>query len=291
MTLSVEQLAMRNGPNGFVGASEIAMAVNVSRWGGPIDLWLKKTGRAEEEGENPRANIGHRAESICFQWWCEDTGTNPSACVQGKSIRHPEHPFMGCTPDFIHTTDAGKKLIQVKCVGAHMAQFWPDEAVPPDVECQVQQEMECADADLADVVAWLGGTDFRIITVERDPEFGAMLIEGARSFWQCVTNDTPPPIDGSESWRKYLSRRYPRVEREELLTATEEVDKYALESLRMRERIAEALKDQEAADNHLRDLCGSGAGFLSVEYKVTWAADKNGKRTLRVKRRKNSNDH
>ncbi len=284
---------MRNGPDGFVGASEIALAVGVSRWGGPIDLWLRKTGRAEEEGENPRAAVGLRAEAVLFRWWLEDTGADEAMCRVGQSVRHPQYNFAGCTPDIVideHDKPCAR-LMQMKCVGAHMAQFWPDEFMPADVECQTQYEMECTGARSTDVSAWLGGTDFRILTIERDAEFGAMLIEGARSFWQCVQSDEPPPIDGSESWRKYLSRRYPRVEREELLTATPEVDKYALESLRMRERIAEALKDQEAADNHLRDLCGDGAGFLSGEYKVTWAADKNGKRTLRVKRRKNSNDH
>lgn len=291
MGLTEEQLALRNGRGGFVGASEVAMAVGVSRWGGPIDLWLRKTGRAETEPENPRANIGHRAETVLLDWYCEDTGTDRSLCVRGESRRHKDYPFAGCTPDFILKGPDGWRLIQMKCVGAHMAQFWPDDSVPPDVECQVQYEMECTRIDTTDLVAWLGGTDFRIITIERDAEFGAMLIDGARSFWRCVESDEPPPIDGSETWRKYLSVRYPRVERWELDPATPEVDKWALESLRHRERIIEATKDQEAADNHLRALCGERAGFLGAEYRVTWAADKNGKRSLRVKRRRNPNDH
>lgn len=291
MSLSAEQLAMRNGPAGFVGASEVALAVGVSRWGGPIDLWLRKTGRAEEEGENPRANIGHRAEAILLEWYCEDTGTPLAVCHRGESRRHKDYSFAGCTPDFIRKGSSGWRLIQMKCVGAHMAQFWPEEGVPADVECQVQYEMECTRIDSTDLVAWLGGTDFRIITIERDAEFGAMLIEGARSFWRCVELDEPPPIDGSETWRRYLANKYPRVEREELDPSNPEVDRWALESLRQRERIAEATKDQEAADNHLRALCGERAGFLGAEYRVTWAADKNGKRSLRVKRRKNPNDY
>jgi predicted phage-related endonuclease len=290
--LSAAQLAMRSGRDGFVGASEIAAVVGVSQWSRPIDVWLEKTGRAEPEPSNPRASIGLRAESVLFRWWLEDTGADESLCHVGESTRHPLVRCAGCTPDTVVTDPDGPivKLVQYKCVGARMALFWSDDGVPSDVEIQCQYEMECMRAETADVVAWLGGTDFRIVTLRRDLEFGAMLLRGAEDFWKHVESDEPPPIDGSESWRKYLQKRYPVVEKEELDPATEEVDRWANESLRSRERIEELGKDQESADNHLRALIGERAGFIGSDYRVTWSADKNGKRTLRIKRRKNPND-
>jgi len=290
--LTAEQLAMRNGPDGFVGASEIAAAIGVSRWSRPIDLWLTKTGRADPEPENPRAKIGLRAEETMLRWYAEDTGQDVATFVRGSSVRHPEHPFAGCTPDFLRIGKDGELLglAQMKCVGARMAIFWPDDATPADIECQCQYEAEVTGAPFVDVVAWLGGTDFRIITLERDREFGDMLLRGAESFWKCVRDDMPPPIDGSESWRKYLQARYPVVEKEELDPAHDDVDRWAHESLRSRERIEELEADQEAADNRLRALIGERHGFIGADYVVTWSADKNGKRSLRVKRRKNPND-
>ena len=286
--LTAEQLEVRRH---WVGASEIAAVCGVSRWSRPIDVWLEKTGRATPEPENPRASIGLRAEETLLAWYQEDTGREVTNVSRGVSVCHPTHPFMGCTPDFL-VYEAGKltRLVQMKCVGARMAIFWPDDTVPDDVECQVQHEMEVLNAPVADVVAWLGGTDFRIITLERDREFGAMLVAAARSFWKCVTDDMPPPIDGSESWRKYLQARFPVVEKEELDPAHDEVDRWAQESLRSRERIEELVGDQEAADNRLRALIGERRGFIGADYVVTWSGDKNGKRSLRVKRRKNPND-
>lgn len=284
--LTAEQLAMRSGVDGFVGASEVAAALGVSRWSRPIDLWLTKTGRADPEPENPRANIGLRAEATTILWYCEDEGIDPALLRRGESVRHPTARFAGCTPDYL----LPDRLVQLKCVGARMAVFWPDETVPADVECQCQYEMEVCSVGRLDVAAWLGGTDFRIITLERDREFGSMLLRGAESFWKCVTDDSPPPIDGSESWRKYLQARFPVVEKEELDPAHDEVDRWAHESLRSRERIEELVGDQEAADNRLRALIGERSGFIGSDYVVTWSADKNGKRSLRVKRRKNPND-
>lgn len=284
--LSSEQLAMRSGPGGFVGASEIAAVCGVSRWRRPIDVWLEKTGRAEAEPENPRAQIGLRAEDTMILWYCEDEGHDPEQLIRGESRRHPVFEFAGCTPDYV----LPDRLVQLKCVGARMAVHWPEELVPDDVECQCQYEMEVCSMDRLDLVAWLGGTDFRVIHLERDAEFGSMLLRGAESFWRHVRDDMPPPIDGSEAWQKYLQRRYPVVEREELDLSHDEVDRWALESLRARERIDSAEADRDAADNHLRALIGSRRGFLGFDYVVTWNADKNGKRSLRVKRRTNPND-
>jgi putative phage-type endonuclease len=284
--LTAEQVALRSGVDGFVGASEIAAVVGVSRWKKPIDIWLSKTGRAEPEIENPRANIGLRAEDTMILWYCEDEGVDPRLPLRGESVRHPAAPFAGCTPDYL----LPDRLVQLKCVGARMAIFWPEETLPEDVECQVQFEMEVCNMPRADVVAWLGGTDFRIIRADRDREFGGMLLRGAESFWRCVRDDVPPPIDGSEAWRKYLSRRYPVVEKEELDPAHDEVDRWAQESLRSRERIEELVGNQEAADNRLRALIGERRGFIGHDYVVTWSADKNGRRNLRVKRRNNPND-
>ena len=283
--LSAQQIAQRTGVTGWIGASEVAAALGVSRWQKPIDLWLKKTRRAPEEQPNPRAEIGHRAERILFGWYCEDERVDPEGFYQGKSQRHPEFSFAGCTPDFVRTD--GKLLVQAKCVGANMAREWPEaDEVPSDVECQCQFEMEVTGAEENHVAVWLGGTDFRIIKLQRDREFGKMLIQGAETFWRFVADDEPPPIDGSESWRVYLTRKYPRVEREELETATREVESWAHESLRAREKIDELSEDQEAANNHLRDLIGNRAGYIGSDFKVSWRADRNGKRTLLVKRRK-----
>lgn len=289
--LTAEQLAMRSGPDGFVGASEIAAIVGCSRWAKPIDIWLRKTGRAADELSSPLAAVGLRAEDTMLTWYAEDTGRAREEFARGESTRHPEHRFAGCTPDYLLVTGGRLvRLVQMKCVGAFMSQFWPEDGVPADVECQVQYEMECLDVGASDVVAWLGGTDFRIIELTRDREFGAMLIRGAASFWKCVTEDLPPPVDGSENWRQYLQQRFPVVEREELDMSTAEVDRWAQESLRAREKIDELKADQDAADNHLRLLIGERLGFLGLDYRVTWAADKNGKRTLRIKRRNNPND-
>ena len=298
--LSAQQIAERVGVHGFVGASEIAAIVGENPWSKPIDVWLRKTGRSEEETSSPRASVGSRAESLIANWYAEDTGIMRSQMNPGETTRHGAVPCVGCTPDFL-VYEAGENpmytrrvnakpavlshAVQLKCVGARVALMWPDEWIPPYVECQVQLEAEVLQVDRVDVAAWLGGTDWRIIQVPRDREFGRMLTDAAIDFWHCVTTDTPPPVDGSESWRKYLAQRYPTVERQELDTPTPDVDHWALEMLRAKDLEGEAKELAETAGNKLRAFIGEGSGYLGGDYVATWLPDKNGKRSLRVKRR------
>lgn len=290
MSLSAQQLAERIGKDGFVGASEIAAIVGENPFSSPIDIWLRKTGRAEEEPSSPRAQTGLRAEKLMVQWYAEDTGIELGNLVAGDTVRHGAVPCVGCTPDFLaySATDGGRSpthAMQLKCVGARMALTWPEEWIPPYVECQVQLEAEVLQVERVDVAAYLGGTDWRIIRVPRDPEFGAMLVEAAVQFWQCVLRDIPPPIDGSESWRKYLGAKYPKPMRQELDEPDAAVDEWAAQALKARAEAEAAEARQKVADNRLRELIGDGSGFLGADYVVTWKADKNGKRTLRIKER------
>lgn len=286
--LTPEQHAMRNGPDGFVGASEIAAVCGVSRWAAPIDVWLEKTGRADPDPDNPRANIGHRAENVIAQWYCEDEGINPDLLTASPSMRHPNIPFIGATPDrlrYVATDDPHLLcVVQIKCVGANAARFWPvDDELSPDVRCQVEQEMAVVDVDRADVAAWIGGTDFRIIHVERDPELWEMLADGARSFWQHVLDDEPPEIDESETWERYLLDRFPPPDDKHVVPAPLHANRWAREILRLDPEIAALGKARARAANELKNIIKHQYGLQGDGWRAIWHSNGKGGRTLKVK--------
>jgi len=289
MSLTPEQIAMRTGHHGFVGASEIAAIVGENPWSKPIDVWLSKTGRVPPEPEDPRASVGLRAESTLLRWYQEDhaSALDGASISSGASVRHPDCRMLGCTPDFIvRRGEAIDHLIQCKCVGARVALMWPeDDTLPSYVECQVQVEMEVTGAPFAVVAAWLGGTDVRYIRTERDPEFGALMRAAAERFWQHVLSDEPPEVDGSESWLRYLEARYPKPERKPLDPATEDAERWARVYLTTRDAEADAKARKAEAANHLRASIADGSGMLGSSWVATWQADKNGKRILKVKER------
>jgi hypothetical protein len=101
-----------------------------------------------------------------------------------------------------------------------------------------------------------------------------MLVGQLVSWWkQYVVTDTPPPIDGSEAWTKYLSKQF----RSHVLPL-KPADDLALEWFEQREHakkvIAEAEQLKADAENHLREIIGEHEGIEGPFGKLTWKKTK-----------------
>lgn len=82
----------------YIGASEMAEAVGLSRWGDPISLWERKTGQAPEREESWRMALGSAIEPVIGKLASEALGAKLHR-VTGP-VRHPEYPFLASNPDF-----------------------------------------------------------------------------------------------------------------------------------------------------------------------------------------------
>lgn len=296
--LTAEQLEERTGAGGFLGGSEITAALGLNPWKAPVDLWLEKTGARPGSAGNPRTECGTRFEAPIADWYAELEGAR---LATSPSVRHPSEPWIGCTPDRLVVTeeDGIVGAIQVKCVGVQASYSWGDApevgsedwwryqpaGVPRHVRLQVAWELLTMHAlwgiDVEDVVALIG-TDLRVYAVERDEELEQALVEGARAFWDCVVQDEPPAIDGSESWLRLLEQRFPRDVRAELLPASEESVEQARRYLKASSLMARVEAERDRAANELRAAIGDAAGIKGAGIRATWKANRNGKRTLRV---------
>lgn len=289
--LSEEQLAKRHLS---LGASEVAAAVGLNPFTTPLDVWLKKTLKQQPE-TTPKASAGHRFEQPIADWYAE---LESAQLVEPSTIYHPSEPWISCTPDRLWTN--AKRAAQVKLVGFHMAFKWSGndfadgqswwrytiDGVPRLERVQCEWELlvleETHGIHEIDLVS-MTGTDLRVYRFRSDAELRSMLLAEARAFWACVESDEPPAVDGSDSWKAYLDARFPVPEREPLdpmpLDVTDLCRAYR-KAAQIEERAAEAKKLRR---NQIAERIGAGSGFIGPEFKATWKADKNGKRSLCVK--------
>jgi putative phage-type endonuclease len=264
MPLSKEDLEKRRN---FVGASEVAAVAGEDPYRKPLDVWLSKKGMLEQT-TNDAMELGNVIERPVLEWYAEKRGltlTYPSTQI------HPAYPFLGATPDaIIPADDTG---IQVKFVGVGMLRHWADEdAPPPWVQIQVQSEMEVVRVRRTIVLALLGGPKPREYIVERDPDFGAAIVELTRRFWiEFVEADECPPVDESEAARRYLESKYPRATRGFQAPPPPGMVELvrAYENARRTEALAK--KAKELAGNQLRDLVADAEGYATQDWKVTWS--------------------
>ena len=171
-----------------IGGSDVAPILGLSKWRTPLDVYNDKTSDTLDDIDNTSMEWGRRLEPVIRQKYADVTGmpvVQPSAMFQSVL-----HPFMVANVDGIRADGA---LVEIKT--ARSGTDWGDEGtdqIPEYYFTQVQHYMAVLGADRCDVAVLIGGSDFRIYTVERDEEIIDMLIEEERKFWDLVVNRTPP---------------------------------------------------------------------------------------------------
>lgn len=274
--LTAEQRARRSQG---IGASEIAAIVGLNPWRSAHDVWLIKRGLVDE-AESVQTRMGSRVERCVLDEYQAETG---AALAYPGTVAHPREPWMLATPDAL--VEAERRAVEVKCVGWRSAFHWGEDAdaIPDYYRPQVAWQLEVFGLEEAHVAAWIGGSDFRIYTVRRNPTLAAALIEAGRRFWfdHVLTGD-PPPVDGSDGARRMLSELYPRNTKP-LLRATDEHD--ALADCLQRARVAfeEAELAKRAAEHALIAAIGDADGIYSDAWRATYRATKTGARRLLFK--------
>lgn len=280
--LSSEQIKMRlNG----IGASEIPAVVGVSPWRSPMDVWLEKTGRSEPFQGNTRTKIGNILESHIIQWWAEKRGATELRAFP-EPVVDPTEPWLFATPDHAAVVEGMHMLCEAKYVGWRVRDQWADDTTPEYVLVQTQLQQHITGIRQAEVAAWIEG-DYegeRIVPCPYMPELTRDMIEVAREFWfDYVQKDTPPPVDASDAWRGYLKTLYPR-EKLPIIEAPPEADALVERYVRSARSEKHGNVQKLEAEHELCLLIGENGGLdRRGRYRVTWYADKAGRRRFYVK--------
>ncbi len=188
-----------------IGSSDIAAIIDQDPHRAPIDVWLDKLGLVEDR-PTVAQKCGDKLEEAVAQMYAEEVGVELLHLKETRA--HREHSWALATPDrFIVRGSAD--ILEVKNVGGHYAHAWKD-GLPIDKMLQVQWQAEVLDVRRIDLAALIGGTDFRIFHVERDPEIGIGLLELGWDFWEHHVLARVPPAHDGEAAKRLAALRWPR---------------------------------------------------------------------------------
>lgn len=264
-----------------IGASEVASVCGLDPFRAPIDIYLAKTGQAIPFAGNEQTRWGDRIEGLVKQWYVDEFPEWD--LLNGHTEQEENAPWAIATPDFfVHRKDDDQeKLVEVKNVGMRMAYHWAN-GVPDYVVCQVLWQMLVTGVHVAEVVAVIGGQAPQVFPVEWDEEQAGLMFQVAESFWfNHVVARVPPEVDGSNSYKEFLSRLFPRSGPGLVKCGHQEVD-WAVAYTKANKDEEDAKARKQEAANRLRKAIGEHEGLLLPCGKVTWKSDKTGKRSLRV---------
>lgn len=254
-----------------IGSSDAPVAIGISPYKSPLALWLEKTGRQEPEDLSTKEAVfwGTTLEPILAEVYAQRTGRRVRRLNQ--ILQHSDHPYLLANLDRIIEGDG---ILEIKTAGLRSERQW-EEGVPFPYQVQVLHQLAVTGKKWAEVAVLIGGQEFRIYRIERDESRIATLIDLENRFWQYVTDDQTPPVDGSESSNKALARLYPK-ESAPLVDYSDQPEMNALFANLVEARhTRQALEQQEALlEQQMKAVIADAQGAIFAGGKALWKLTK-----------------
>jgi putative phage-type endonuclease len=252
-----------------IGGTDAAAILGLSPWATPLTVWLDKRGelKPRDDAEAEWLWWGRNLEDLLARRYCETTGRqvfNP-----GKILEHREHPFLIGTPDRLCMNE--RRGLDLKTARRDDGWGAPGtDDIPAVYVAQMCHYMAVTDYDRWDVAVLVGGSDFRVYTLERDREFEAAMVAQLVAWWQHhVVGGERPEIDSSQAVRSWLSDRYPGDDGP-MLQGSAGANAIAAELARARTAVDQWTERKLLCENRLKEMIGDAAGITGDGWRATW---------------------
>jgi putative phage-type endonuclease len=195
-----------------IGSSDAAVAVGLSTYKSPLELWMEKTQRdaglpkVDPNDDTSPMYWGTLLEHIVAAQYTKRTGNRVRRI--NAVLQHPQHPWMLANLDREVVGSPDVQILECKTAGYRGARQW-DDGVPEYVQLQVMHQLAVTGKRAADVAVLVCGQELRVHRIDRDETVIAQLIELESRFWDYVQRDVAPPADGSDSSDQALRALFP----------------------------------------------------------------------------------
>jgi len=286
--LTPEQKKLRYGR---IGSSSIAALVDQHKWMRPIDVFSEATipgyQRARSKSEERRLLLGHLLEPVVLALHADETGAEQA---RPGTLVHPVFDFLLSTPDAVSQIVRDVVNTQAKSCAFFDREEWGEpgtDIVPAQIIHQTTMEMRILidngiHVDYTHVPVLFWGRQFEIYRIEYNKALADHLIEVASDFYyNHIKPGIPPPVDDSPAYERYVKLVSPK-ETKPLKPGTERERQLAAMYVEQQELEKQLEAKKQQLKNALLVSIGDAEGLEVEGFKVTWLADKNGKRSLRV---------
>lgn len=196
---------------GYIGASDAAAVLGLSRWGTPLSVWAEKTGQVVRADDGAlQKKLGHRMEPIVAELFEEETGKKVETVAD--TLFHPAHPFIACNLD--RRVVGENAIVQLKTAAGWKAKEWAEDEIPREYILQEIHELAVSGADRAYIAALIGNQDFKIKVIERRDVLEAIddLVAREIHFWETFVVPRVMPTHITARDRETLEDLFPMAE-------------------------------------------------------------------------------
>jgi putative phage-type endonuclease len=164
----------------YIGGTDTAAILGLSRWETPLSVWARKTGQYEApRREGLHLTLGNRLEEVVAELFTQETGKKVQRVNETKF--HPKYPYLGGNLDRrIVGEDA---ILECKTASAWKAKEWEGEEIPREYILQVVHYLAVTGCRRGYLAVLIGNQDFQVRTIERDEKLIEEIVRKEVDFW------------------------------------------------------------------------------------------------------------
>lgn len=165
----------------FIGGSDIAAILGLSRYETPMSIWAKKTGQIPDQGlpKSMRMRVGTKMEDVIAELWMEETSLTLKRVPE--RIIHPKYPHFRAQIDRVVAEE--NATWEGKNTNWRLKKDWAEGEVPQEALCQAMWGLGCSGRDHTYICGLIDNEDLKWVKIGRDPVMIAEMFKRADAFW------------------------------------------------------------------------------------------------------------
>ena len=207
----------------FLGGSDIGAIIGVSKYRSALDVWFEKTGKHVDAKDSLALRFGSFAEDFIASEYARHIAL--PVVAHANPIIHGNYSYLAGHIDRFVLPDSStalfddsgilqaSKLLECKTASGFTQREWGEagtDEIPLQYLTQCLWYLELTQLPSIDLAVLIGGSDFRIYTVEADRPLQQLLVEKAVHFWsEYVVKDCPPPPESESDCQALFARSIP----------------------------------------------------------------------------------
>lgn len=179
----------------YLGASEVAAAIGLSRYRTPWDVWAEKVGVVQPHEAGEAARIGIALEPAILSLAEQEFGP---LSHDNLALAIPNTPILAHCDARLQSTGEPVEAKTAGLLGGR-DQEWSNESVPMEYIVQVTVQAVAAGAEKGFIAGLVAGRGLVFSRIVVDKQFADEIIKQALDFWRYVESKKEPPSSPSLS--------------------------------------------------------------------------------------------
>ena len=252
----------------FIGGSDAAAVLGLSRYKTPLQVWAEKTGQIQPDDISEKINVkaGIYLEEFIAQLFTEKSGMKVRRA--NETFFHDEHAFLAVNLDRrIVGTDF---FLECKSTEVYNAKQWDGEEIPQEHIIQCLHGLAVTGMKKCYIAVLIGKNDFKWKEIQRDEKTIAAIIQQEVKFWNEFIIPVVMPTRMTANDADTLYALFPNAKPETIIPLNDDI----LKIIESRNAMIQDLKSLESQidqqENTIKAFLGENEGAESSMFKVSW---------------------